>query len=133
MCLRYKSGNVYTRDLPIFFYYYKQALKYAYKNAVIKSRGNLNPFIYYNVKIFKIPFKYHVCLNAYDANFYENHIKTVYDPKTTKVMLIQKRWRLIYQKRVDSANIIKDAVREAIANPNTQLCKNRLFHEFHNM
>ena len=73
MCLRYKSGNVHTRDLPIFFYYYKQALKYAYKNAVTRSRGNLIPFIYYNVKIFKIPFKYHVCLNAYDDAFYENH------------------------------------------------------------
>ena len=132
MCLRYKSENSYTRDLPIFFTTYKQALMYAHKNAYIKSRNGVQ-FVFYKVKIFKIPFRSHVCLNETDDAFYENLIETIYDPKTTKVMLIQKRWRTIYQKRVDAANIIKEAVREAIANPGTQLCINRLLHEFNEM
>ena len=127
MCLRYKAGQMYSKDLPIFFKFYNQAKKYANKNAIIKFNTH------YIVKIFKINFKYHVCLNALDADFYENYIETVYDPKTTKVMLIQKRWRNIYQKRVDSANIIKEHFKIAIANPNTQLCKNRLLHEFYDM
>ena len=50
-----------------------------------------------------------------------------------KVTLVQKQWKMIYQNRVKCANIIKKTAREAIANPNTQLCKNRLLHEFYDL
>ena len=50
-----------------------------------------------------------------------------------KLTLIQKRWKSIYQNKVNCANIIKNTIRKAIANPYTQLCQNRLLHEFNNM
>jgi len=58
------------------------------------------------------------------------YIRTI---NRNQVILIQNWWRKIYNNRIKNANIIKKAIREAIANPNTQLCKNRLLHEFNGM
>ena len=43
---------------------------------------------------------------------------------------IQQRWKEIYNKRVKSINLIKRKYKIAIANPYTQLCRNRLIREF---
>ena len=70
--------------------------------------------------------------HCYDVIKLNNCIITYYH-KNVNINLIQNWWRKFYKKRIKSADIIKKAIREAIANPNTQLCKNRLLHEFHNM
>jgi len=63
----------------------------------------------------------------------EFSIKIVRRNQINKLKLVQQRWRKIYNVRVNSANFIKYHARQAIANPNTQLCQNRLHHEFHDM
>lgn len=137
MCLIYKQGRKLAISLPRFFINWNNALNYALNEAkLITIQPHWSPFengikeIGISVKIFKIPFNTDVCVNDYGG---ENYIKTVYDPKTTKVMLIQKQWRKIYNTRWVSAWIIKHHIRRAMANPNTQLCKNRLHHEFYDM
>ena len=63
----------------------------------------------------------------------EFQLKIAYRIKLKKYKLVQRQWRKIYNVRVKSSNFIKYHVRRAIANPNTQLCQNRLHHEFYDM
>ena len=108
-----------------FFGTYSQAKKFAVKSAKIIENYwcYLTPeippktFIFY-VKIFKIPLEGEVV------------IETVYDIQTTAAMIIQRKWKPIYNRRFVAAVIIKKHARRAISNPYTQLCRNRLMREF---
>jgi len=139
MCLRFtQEGEI--RHLPTFFKNYESALFFAYKEAIIlpsqpwySDYGIPEKDTVFNIKIFQIPFGLAVSLTTGDDDYMEFYVKTIYDPKTTKIMIIQKKWREIYNTRLVSAWIIKRHIRSAIANPKTQLCKNRLYREFNNM
>ena len=48
-------------------------------------------------------------------------------------MIIQRKWRTIYNTRFAAAVIIRKRMKQAIANPYTQLCRNRLKREFNQM
>jgi hypothetical protein len=134
MCLVYNSATHLQVKLPIFFNCYYLAYKFAIKE--VKVINNFTTiFIPYtcilNVKIFKIPFNKHIHLIC--DQIYNQHIQTIYDPLTNAVLYIQKRWRIIYNRRLRAAIIIKKNLRKAIANPYTKLCQKRLLHEFNNM
>ena len=133
MCLRFtQEGEL--RHIPIFFKNYDSALIFAYKEAIIlPAQDWYKKDTVFNIKIFQIPFGIPVSVRTDDDDYMEFYVKTVYDPKTTKIMIIQKKWREIYNTRLVSAWIIKRHIRRAIANPKTQLCKNRLYREFNNM
>ena len=138
MCLVYNSTTHSQVRLPIFFNCYYLAYKFAIKEArIITTYGNnfTSIFIPYtcilNVKIFKIPFNKHIHLIC--DQIYNQHIQTIYDPLTNAVLYIQKRWRIIYNRRLRAAIIIKKNLRKAIANPYTKLCQKRLLHEFNNI
>ena len=125
MCCAYDHYfDIYASVYPTFKKTYQGAIHFARKQC-------LNNF--HRVHIFLIPFDEEACIDDSDHCVMENRIITVYEPLTAAAMVIQKWWKCIYQKRVDAANIIKEAVREAIANPNTQLCRNRLLREFNGM
>ena len=100
-----------------------------------ESRQIMSPKLVIYFKIFKIDYGDHVWLYYRNQKrlMYQNHIETVYDPKTTAAMLIQKYWRLVYNRRFVAAVIIKRELRKAISNPYTELCKRRLMREFHEL
>ena len=100
-----------------------------------ESRQIMSPKLVIYFKIFKIDYGDHVWLYYRNQKrlMYQNHIETVYDPKTTAAMLIQKYWRLVYNRRFVAAVIIKRELRKAISNPYTELCKRRLVREFHEL
>jgi hypothetical protein len=100
-----------------------------------ESRQIMTPKLVIYFKIFKIDYGDHVWLYYRNQKrlMYQNHIETVYDPKTTAAMLIQKYWRLVYNRRFVAAVIIKRRLRQAIANPYTELCKRRLMREFYEL
>ena len=139
ICYRYDStqGTV-PLSCTTFFQRYNQAKKYALKEAKIieNFRSSFRPeipprtFIFY-IKIFKIPFGEQLDIHHYEL--YQQCIETVYDPKTTAAMIIQKIWKSIYNRRFVASVIIKKHVRKAISNPYTQLCKNRLIREFNQL
>ena len=146
MCLQFDKNR--QRDSisnPRFFPNYTSAKKYAIKNASILEnwRPSLLPefkertFVFY-YKIFELPFDQDVVIDDSDPDYphwemYRNHVDTIYDPKTTAAMLIQKYWRIIYYKRFVAAVVIKRHLKFAIANPYTELCKRRLMREFHEL
>ena len=120
---------------PVFFNRYDLAIQFGYKEAkIITTYGIHFTSIFtpkttvLNVKIFKIPFNQFVNLDPE-----MNYEYIIHDPLTMAVLLIQARWREIYNRRFVAAVIIKKNLRRAIANPNTQLCQNRLIREFNNM
>ena len=142
MCLDFdKTRGRDSISNPVFFPNYTGAKNYALKTARIFEFGTQwtprRTYIAY-VKIFELPFGMHVVIDDSDHDYghyemYQNHLETVYDPQTTAAMLIQKRWREIYNRRFVAAVIIKRELRKAIANPYTQLCKRRLVREFNEM
>jgi len=142
MCLEFdKTRGRDSIGNPVFWPTYTSAKKYALKYArIFEWSSQFTPDIpprthIMYVKIFELPFGTHVVIDDSDHTYahyemYQNHLETVYDPATTAAMIIQKRWRVIYNKRFVSAVIIKRELRKAIANPYTELCKRRLLREF---
>ena len=144
MCVRYDLlrddspvGN------PIFFQTKIKATIYAKKQAqILESRWSsvmmkMMPRCEFYLRIFEIPFETEVVV-THDVGYenyelYDQCIDTVYGPHTTAAMIIQKRWRRIYNTRFASAAIIKKHLKRAISNPYTQLCRKRLLREFNEM
>ena len=146
MCLRYDSlRGLAPIGCPVFFPIYRLALDYATKKAVIMEEHRFallnteyfSPKCVFYVKIFEIPFGYNIPIHhhkdAENYELYEMCMKTVYDRETTAVMIIQRKWRTIYNTRFAAAVIIRKRMKHAIANPYTQLCRNRLNREFNQM
>ncbi len=127
---------------PVFFQTFEQAKCRAIENAIIiephwyrlANTEYHSPGCIFYVRIFEIPFGYHVPINTEFA--FENYeldqmcIETVYNQPTRAAMVIQRKWRTIYNTRVSSAAIIRKHMKRAIVDPNTQLCRNRLCREF---
>ena len=127
---------------PVFFQTFEQALRHAKKDAIIiephwyrlLNTEHHSPGCIFYVKIFEIPFGYHVPIN--NEFGFENYeleemcIKTIYNPPTCAAMVIQRKWRTIYNTRLASAAIIRKHMKLAIVNPYTQLGRNRLLREF---
>jgi len=63
----------------------------------------------------------------------EKLLETVYDDIILASMKIQKAWRKRFTNRLIAAFIIRKHIKRAIANPSTQMCKNRLLREFYEM
>ena len=105
---------------------YREAKKIAVERATLVSHGPKSPCWY----IFKIPFTLHhyVTISLDDCV-----IETVYDPETVAAMKIQKWWHAIYINRLISAFVIRKHVHRALANPGTQLGRDRLLREFRRM
>ena len=59
--------------------------------------------------------------------------ETVYDDVTLAAMKIQKAWRKRFTNRLIAAFVIRKHIKRALANPSTQMCKNRLLREFYEM
>jgi hypothetical protein len=128
---------------PVFWPTYSMAKNFAVNTARIITNfwpEPTNPRTYFiYVKIFEIPYGTHVVINEnnledqWHYQMYQNHLENVYDSETTAAMIIQKRWRVIYNKRFVAAVIIKKKLRKAIANPYTELCRRRLLREFYEL
>jgi hypothetical protein len=90
---------------------------------------------YYCVAIVKVQMgcRTNICDYVDDDTGSTKVMEIVYDKKTAAAMKIQKMWRPIYNKRIVAAFIIKKRMRHAIADPSTQMCRNRLLREFNEM
>jgi len=146
MCLKFdKNGKRDSVSHPLFFLSYNSAKKFAHSHAKIIENWTSpylpdfppQTFVFY-YKIFQLPCGEHVVIDDSDPDYghyemYENHVESVYDPRTTAAMLIQKYWRVVYHKRFVAAVIIKRELRKAISNPYTELCKRRLMREFYEL
>jgi len=87
------------------------------------------------VFIFKIPVGRNIQLDdiSMESDIWEYYVETIYDRKTQAVKKIQRQFRIWSGLRNTAAWRIQTKFREAIANPYTQLCKNRLTREFKNL
>ena len=139
MCSVHNRETNQRVRFPTFFNCYDLAIQFGMKEAnIITTYGDNFTSIFtpkmtiLNVQIFKIPFNQFACLDPeINYKYYmKNHITTVHDPLTTAILLVQKCWRKIYNRRFVAAVIIKRNIRRSIANPSTQLCRNRLMREF---
>jgi hypothetical protein len=139
MCVKFDKNRPEFSGGYIFFPTYSGALKFAKQIAITLDiyDSEKTSYMFY-VKIFKLPHYHRTVIDdgtIYYQGNYHNHIlvRTVYDPKTTAANLIQKHWRVIYNRRVIAASLIKKQLKWAIANPYTELCKRRLLREFEEM
>ena len=137
LCVKFDKNRENYSGSHHFFQTYSDALKFAKQLAIIVDRYDWTKrtYIFY-VKIFELPHYHYVIgdIDYYQGN-YDNHrhVVTVYDTKTIATIIIQKRWRIIYNRRVVAASLIKRQLKWAIANPYTELCKRRLLREFEEM
>ena len=144
MCYKYDSlrGDA-PISWPVFFKTYADAKNCAIKEAYISEPKWLDtidfmlPRCVFYMKIFEVQFGRDIVISHeegyHNYELYDMCIETVYDPETTASMLIQKKWRRVYHTRLAAAAIIRKHMRKAICNPYTQLCKNRLMREFHEL
>lgn len=105
---------------------YREAKKRATERAICIKHCPESPCWY----IFSIPFTLH---NYVTISLDDCVIETVYDPETVAAMKIQKWWHAIYINRLISAFVIRKHVHRALANPGTQLGRDRLLREFRGM
>jgi len=123
------------------FLTFNQAKAYGYKE-IKKNYTRLDTDDQINVNIFKIPFN-HEFTYYNDDNFKDIYdLIKIYSESgcfiehiclNKSLIKIQRKWKEIYNKRIKSINLIKKHYKVAIANPYTQLCKNRLLREFNEM
>jgi hypothetical protein len=143
MCVSLNPYEPENHGCPIFFPTITLANRYAIDNAKtrvlnIPEIGFSNKRITTCVCIFKIPFGryipiYSADFSSMDDEIWDFHEKTVWDRETKAARLIQEFYRERMEIKRASALLIQKVYREAIANPYTQLCRNRLLHEFNDM
>ena len=87
------------------------------------------------VSIFKVPFGKKLVTDdiSMDSDIWDYYVKSVLDRESRAAKIIQKMYHRRYLKRINSAILIQERYREAIANPYTLLCRRRLEHEFNQM
>jgi hypothetical protein len=143
MCVSINPHDPENHGCPSFHWNLPRARRYAIKNAKtsilnIPAVGYVNKQVTMCVCIFKIPFKreipiYNPDFSSMDDEIWDYYETTVWDRETTSARFIQQVYRKRFRIRNESAAIIQERFREAIANPYTQLCRNRLLHEFEEM
>ena len=140
MCLIINVDEQEIDSPPVFFKTIYEARVYGYSNAKRIQRLNYSELHSewnetLGVCIFKVPFGAGLHCNdiSMDSNIWEYFIRTILDRETKAAKTIQRWYRNRYIDRVCSAVLIQTWYREAIANPYTQLCQNRLKREFREM
>jgi hypothetical protein len=143
MCVSINPRKPENHGCPIFFPTIFEANRYALENAKttvlnIPAIGYINKRITMCVCIFRIPYGRYIPIYSADFSSMDDEIwdfyeKTIWDRETKAARLIQEFYRERFELKKSSAIIIQKVYREAIANPYTQLCRNRLLHEFNDM
>jgi hypothetical protein len=135
MCLVYSNQQRLPISRPNNFKNVFEARVFSCKHAKIHWFDN--KYFVNHVRIFKIPFGKDVVM--YDdggldtIDLWLTYFETKYSRKILAVSVIQKMYRIHYKKRMDSIIFLQLALRKAIINPYTPLCKRRLINEFYNL
>ena len=126
-------------DFPIYgMFYFNNRFK-ATKCAVLCTgvRYNLNQIAEIYSDIYRIPLGTDVSMGEdwVDLKQYYSHywIKRVRPRILVAVEKIQAVYRARLKKRTDAVVFLQCALRKAIANPYTQLCRKRLMREFNEL
>jgi hypothetical protein len=143
MCVSINPQEPDNHGCPIFFQSILEANRYALDNAKtsvlnVPMIGIYNKRVTMCVCIFKIPFGRYIPIygadySSIDDEIWDFHERTIWDRQTRAARLIQEFYRERFELKKSSAILIQKVYREAIANPYTQLCRNRLLHEFEDM
>ena len=85
--------------------------------------------------LFNLPYGVNIDLDDFsiDSNMWDYHEYTIIDIRTQAAKKIQRRFRIWFGTRNEAATTIQSKFREAIANPYTLICRNRLAKEFKEM
>ena len=125
MCLVFNNKSRTYISPPRFFQSIFAARIYSISHAKIHI---LNNELYINYAcIYKV---------YYDDDFeIENnlHIEMYRDRGTLSAILIQKQYRKHFKRRFKAIVYLQNALKRAITNPRTELCKKRLLREFNVM
>ena len=133
MCLVIDVYNHEIASPPTFFKTIYEARVYGYSNAKRRPIYSENPdWLTLGVCIFKVPFGAGIHCNdiSMDSNIWNYFIRTILDRESKAAKTIQKCYHRRYLKKIYAAILIQEHYRKAIANPYTQLCRNRLMREF---
>jgi hypothetical protein len=126
-------------DFPVYGMFYFDNRFKATKCAVLCTgvRYNLNQISEIYSDIYRIPLGTDVSVGEdwVDLKQYYSHywIKRVRPRIILAVETIQRRFRVYLKKRIDAVVFLQCALRKAIANPYTQLCRKRLMREFNEL
>jgi hypothetical protein len=126
-------------DFPVYgMYYYNNRFKAM--NCAVLCTGvvcYLNETNEIYSDIYRIPFGENI---AYGEDwvdlkylYYNYRIKRVRPRMVIAAETIQRRFRVYLKKRIDAVVFLQCALRKAIANPYTQLCRKRLMREFNEL
>jgi hypothetical protein len=126
-------------DFPVYGMYYFDNLLKATNCAVLSTgvRYNLNQLSEIYSDIYRIPLGTDISMGEeiIDLKQYYRHywIKRVRPRIILAVENIQRRFRAYLKKLTDAVVFLQHALRKAIANPYTQLCRKRLMREFNEL
>ena len=136
------SLNTYPGDdYPIIGTYFFNSI---YEARVCAYAETGCPFFldtYYEVysNIYKIPYGQDITFGAGDGwinlkyDYHEYLVEKIRYKKVIAAETIQKYYRLHLLKKTRAVKILQRRIREAIANPYTELCRKRLLREFNEM
>ena len=141
MCLVYNNQQSQPISNPNNFKNIFEARVFACKHATLQWFDN--KYFSNHVRIFKIPFgkdvksvakQRNAVLLMYDRNrldtsdLWLTYVESRYNRKTFAVYIIKKFYKAHYKKKMDSIIFLQYALRKAISNPYTSLCKRRLIN-----
>lgn len=141
MCLVYSNQHRLPISNPNNFKNIFEARVFACKHATLQWFDN--KYFSNYVRIFKIPFgkdvksvakQHNAVLLMYDncrldtSDLWLSYVETRYNRKTFAVYIIQKFYKIHYKKKMDSIILLQYALRKAISNPYTPLCKRRFIN-----
>ena len=145
VCIAFNDNLNY--DFPIQSYSFFKTIYEARNDAFLRSEicffGYSHPELYLNyyneifVDIYKVPFGVDISTgeNYIDirAQFSGHFVRTIRSRKSLAIEIIQKYYKIYFKRKMDSIIFLQFALRKAIANPYTLLCRKRLLREFNEL
>ena len=126
MCLIYNNQQSQPISRPNNFKNIFEARIFAYKHAKIVWFEN--KYFMNHICIFKIP------NNVISIAKQRNAVLLMYNRSGLDTIdLWSTYYETVYSRKILAINIIQRALKKAISNPYTPLCKRRLINEFYNL
>ena len=129
MCLIFNTLQYSPISFARFFGTIYQARLYATTHAKI-HRFDGNIFANYT-RVYKVYYNEDFDIESYD--YQNDYIEMYEDNRFVQLERIQYRYKQYHKRKMDAVILLQNCLKQAIANPRTELCKKRLIREFNGM
>ena len=132
MCLVYNNFQRDAISHPTFFKNIFKARVFAFKHAKLHFFDNI--YFLNKVRIFK--FKYgqdSIVHDDHTIEFWDSYVEGYNCPEIDAISVIKNYYIRYFKRKMDAIYFLQYALKKAISNPKTELCKRRLLEEYNEM